>query len=110
MPLAEFREEYGSSIEKVLLANISERLQVICTARPCMIFSCAYGIIPLQGIQPIVRLIHVPVQTAVHFRTDAHRRRRRWSCSTWVQGLEIRRAQPGFQGQPRQHRRRRRRR
>ncbi|KAK9828254.1 hypothetical protein WJX74_005755 [Apatococcus lobatus] len=29
MPLAEFREEYGSSIEKVLLANISERLQVL---------------------------------------------------------------------------------
>lgn len=28
MPLAEFREEFGSSIEKVLLANISERLQV----------------------------------------------------------------------------------
>ena len=28
MPLAEFRDEYGSNIEKVLLANISARLQV----------------------------------------------------------------------------------
>ena len=36
MPLAEFRDEFGSSIEKVLLANISERLQVkhcVCSAR-----------------------------------------------------------------------------